>query len=164
MVGTNEPTMPSICKCPYNDVQVNTTAGEYSYVNNFQFLNYTGSIGIKGKLSDDPIWPGELHENAAILHGLLGLDPNFIFHVKRDTEADGNPIKYLMTYACLGKIPPIFGSDAFSFNLLARSKNNTQAELLDLVQEANKLTNGVLDISAIRYTDKDAYDVCATGS
>ena len=35
MVGTNEPTMPSICKCPYNDVQVNTTAGEYSYVNNF---------------------------------------------------------------------------------------------------------------------------------
>ena len=109
------------------------------------------SIDIKGKLSDDPEWPGNLRENAALFnHTVLSLDPNYLFHIVRDSSG---AISAAFTYACLGRLPPVVGPELFSFNLITRSSDYTQAQLEEMIQEAVQLP-GVdkLKIDGMKYT------------
>ena len=123
------------------------------------------SLDIKGKLSEDPNWPGELQENAAVFNHIIGpLAPDYIFNVKRDSNVDGNPVKFAMAYACIGKFPPVVGPELFSLNILARSTNNTETELAELLQEAGDLTNGLIKMTGMRFTDKDTFEKCGIDS
>ena len=160
MVATNEPTMPSFCRCGTNDVTVNAAAGTYGYVNRDYCDHIPGnkfSITIKGELSTDPESPGELHETAAIFNHTLGsLLPNLIFKVIRSPSGE---ISTIFTYACLGKIFGI-GSDKYSFNVLSRTNSYSLLEIMSMVNSAMADTGGQLDISGLRISNLTTYKAC----
>ena len=115
---------------------------------------------MKGELSKDPEWPGDIRENAAIFdHRIAPLVPNMLFHAVRDASGS---ITHAFTYACIGKVPPIFGMELFSFNMLTRSDNYTTEELEKMVQDAVALVEGddVFRMDSIIYTSKQDYDDC----
>ena len=128
MIATNEPTLPSICVCGVNQIDVHpntngTVGGWYHYTNHdlcgTSSHRFPFTVNIKGLLSNDTSTPGELHEQAEIDGHYLGkLDPNYMFHIEREAN-DGN-ITLIYSYACLGKLEPL-GKPQFSFNILARS-------------------------------------------
>ena len=159
MVATNEPTMPSFCKCGVNDVSIDEAAGSYSYTNSDSCYGKTVTLNLKGKLSNDPQSPGDLHETAAFFNHTIGqLVPNYVFRVERSSTG---AIETLYTYACLGKMPPIVGHEAFSFNVLSRTQNLSLAEITAMVTEANRsVTSTQLDLSGLRINDVDTYRAC----
>ena len=132
LAATNEPTIPPICKCGVNDVTVSKDKGEYEYTCSLVCTKAPHfSLTMKGVTSDDPEWPGNIKENASLFdHRIAPLVPNYIFHIARD---DSGLISHAYTYACIGKIPPIFGPEAFSFNLITKSNNYTQEQLEKMV-------------------------------
>ena len=76
MVATNEPTLPSFCVCGVNENTIDTAGGHYYYTNKDSCHGVPFSLDIKGDLSKDPEWPGDLRENAAVMNHTVGsLDP-----------------------------------------------------------------------------------------
>ena len=134
LLATTEPTLPTFCKCGMNNVSLHFSSGEYTYTStNICGKSLPISVRIKGKLSDDPSSPGLLHEQAAIFnHTMAPLDPYFIFRVGRSSSGS---LETIFSYACLGRIPPVFGSEAFSFNVLGRSRN-VSAEAIEAMVAA----------------------------
>ena len=160
MVATSEPTLPAFCVCSVYYVNVDVQEGIFNYTNIVycDHLNRNISIRIKGVLSSDASSPGLLHENAELFNHTLGkLDPNMIFRVNRG--ADG-AIRELFAYACLGKLPPIMGKEAFSFNILSRKNNYDDSELNKLVLQANSTSSGKLKLSGIRFNNASTYRDC----
>ena len=86
LAATNEPTIPPICKCGVNDVTVDKDAGEYKYTCSLTCTKPKHfSITMKGELSKDAEWPGDIRENASIAdHRIAPLVPDMIFHAVRD--------------------------------------------------------------------------------
>ena len=154
LAATNEPTIPPICKCGVNNVTVDQDKGEYEYTCTLKCVKPDHfSLTMKGEISKDPEWPGDLKENAAIFdHRIAPLVPNMLFHAVRD---DSGNISHAYTYACIGKVPPVFGKELFSFNLLTRSDNYTTEQLTQMVQDAVDLVgDDVFRMDAIKYTSK----------
>lgn len=99
-----------------------------------------------------------MQENVALFNHTFGsLAPNYIFDVMRDPSG---AIKTAFTYACLGKIPPLIGPQAFSFNVLSRSSNVSVDEIRDIILSVNASTFGQLDMSGMRINDAEAYQSC----
>ena len=102
MAATSEPTLPSFCVCGVNKNTIDTIGGHYYYTNKDNCKGLPFSIHIKGDLSKDVEWPGDLRENAAFFNHTIGsLDPNMIFHVERSED---KKLMNVYTYACLGKL------------------------------------------------------------
>jgi hypothetical protein len=161
MVATNEPTMPSFCRCGINEVVVNKAAGVYGYTNidycDEGMLKRNISLTIKGDLSKDPSTPGALHETAAFWNHTIGsLLPNYIFDVRRSSSGI---IDTLFTYACLGKVLG-FGPELFSFNILSRTYQHDSASIFELVSSATKKTNGLLNVDGLRLNNFTSYKTC----
>ena len=165
MIATNEPTLPSFCKCGINTMDIhkntnNTIGGWYHYTSR-DICEIPISVNIKGKLSTNASTPGLLHENADIAGHIIGkLDPNYFFHVDRDNDGK---ISVVYSYACLGKIP--FGKKdqlQFSFNILGRNpiKFETIQQIQNLVNKVNQLTKGILNINNLRYNTYEMYQKC----
>ena len=118
MVATNEPTLPSFCACGTNTFTVNKTKNEYSYVNeescaptwsdqvgrtkaSAERKSFPIKLTIKGELSKDPRFPGNLRENAAVFgHSVFPLVPNYVFDIHKNASGD---MDLVYTYACIGK-------------------------------------------------------------
>ena len=102
---------------------------------------------------------GLLHENAEVLNHTLGkLDPNMIFHVNRGPSGD---IVELFTYACLGKLPPIVGEEAFSFSILSRTNHYTDDDLQGLVNQiAASNASTFLKLDGMRFSNYSTYTSC----
>jgi len=164
MIATTEPTMPTFCRCGYNDVTIGSTTYEYANHDqcNEKTFHHNITIHIKGELSSDPESPGDLRENAALFNHTVGkLDPNYLFRVERDSK--GN-IEVAYTYACLGKLPPVVGRDRFSFNVLARSPEGyDQTRINAMIQAVNQSASSrgvVFDFSDLRVDDAEAFKAC----
>ena len=144
-------------------VSISKRAGTYGYVNTdhcqIGTFNRSLSIHIKGRLSDDPQTPGLLHETAALFNHTLGhLDPNYIFRVDRNGSTGVALTVY--TYACLGRLPPIVGRAAFSFNVLSRASHLSHASIETMVAVANRTSAAQLDLRGLRITDGDTFRQC----
>ena len=164
MLATTEPTMPSFCRCGYNDVEIGSTT--YQYANhdscNEKTFHHNITIHIKGELSSDPESPGALRENAALFNHTVGkLDPNYLFRVERDLKGR---VEVVYTYACLGKLPPMVGRERFSFNVLARSPQGYDPTRINaMIQAVNQsvTSRGIsLDFSDLRIDDEAAFQKC----
>lgn len=164
MLATTEPTMPSFCRCGFNDVDVGSTTYEYANHDscNEKTFHHNITIHIKGELSSDPKSPGELRENAALFnHTVRTLDPNYLFRVERDSKGR---VEIVYTYACLGKLPPMIGRERFSFNVLARSPQGyDRTRINSMIQAVNHSVASrsvSLDFSDLRVDDEAAFHTC----
>ena len=160
MVATSEPTLPKFCHCGVNEVSIHKDTGTYEYINTDQCdtkgFDHNISIHIMGQLSTDRASPGLLHENAALFNHTIGtLDPNYIFRVERDNHGG---LEVVFTYACLGRLPPVFGPEAFSFNVLTRSPNWRRSEIEAMVTRAS--TSGKLNLDGLRIDDGSNFSAC----
>ncbi|CAE7252802.1 hypothetical protein AK812_SmicGene49055 [Symbiodinium microadriaticum] len=163
MVATTEPTMPPFCTCIHNDVQIHELEGWYAYTSHATCEGKIPiSVPVKGELSKDPSSPGLLHENFGLFnHTMSSLDPNMIFEAQYNERGE---MVLAMTYACLGwllPVPPI-GEPKFSFNVLSRRRNWTTSDLREVVANATKATQGLLDVANVRFADQQTYASCAS--
>lgn len=163
MVATTEPTMPPFCTCIHNDVQIHELEGWYAYTSHATCEGKIPiSVPVKGELSKDPGSPGLLHENFGLFnHTMSSLDPNMIFEAQYNERGE---MVLAMTYACLGRLLPVppIGEPKFSFNVLSRRRNWTTSDLREVVANATKATQGLLDVANVRFADQQTYDSCAS--
>jgi hypothetical protein len=161
ILATTEPTLPAFCRCGVNDLNVNTAAGEYAYTNTDICFNNSISVHIRGQLSSDRSTPGLLHENAVILNRTLyPLLPNFVFRVERTPRG---ALETAYTYACLGKLPPVVGREAFSFSMWSRAPHNfTHDAIVAKVAALNRSVSplATLDLRGLRVSDAEAFRAC----
>lgn len=152
MIATNEPTLPPMCTCSTNDVTVSASSGTYAYRNSNRCSGAPMSVSIAGKLSSEPLRPGDLKENLDTALTQMSLKPNMLFHALRD-DATGE-IDVLFTYACISR-------SLFSFNVLSRRTTFSTDDIEGLIDEADTLTNHLMKTTGMRIANETVYEGCA---
>jgi len=156
LMGTSEPTLPSLCKCPLLkwSVDSDATIKKYHYTLDAKCEGVDFTATMKGE-ARDPQHPGSLVENMAVFnHSVAPYVPNMIFDTQ--TMADGNVVGF--TYACLLGHNNV---NMFSFNVVARKPTLTPETVKALVAKQNARTGGALKVEGIRYSDSS---VCGWGT
>lgn len=71
------------------------------------------------------------------------------------TYSEGEPreLQLIFSYACITE-------HLFSFNILARSSNWSEAEIEDLIDRAVGETSGLLNTDNMRISDENSFEAC----
>lgn len=83
------------------------------------------------------------------------MNPNMLFKITR--SASGR-VEFMHFYACLGKIPPVFGKEVFSYLFYARDPHMTSEEIQKAVDvDAAK---GVFELDGVVITNATTWSQC----
>jgi len=149
MLATNEPTLPPICNCPRNNFTTSPAESTYTYTN-IDLCEVTGELEfhVDGKLVDEGR-PGLMKEHAR--YSPLRMKTNMAFHALYGPDGD---MTHIYTYACLAP-------NVFSFTLMGRSAKDETAETIqEMVDAVDELTKNVLDVTKLKITTGEDFDLC----
>merc|ERR1712228_581955 len=149
MIATNEPTMPSFCKCSTYDFHFDSDGSipKYHYDLHASCFGAPMTLTMKGE-APDPKNPGSLMEMFAVFnHTVAKLVPHMVYDVQK--LPDGNIVVF--TYACVGSLPLV--GNAFSYNVIVKKPTLSIADVQSMIAKQNERTNGVLNGKGLRFAD-----------